>query len=319
MRTVLAGDLGGTKCRFALISADFGVHGVQHVPTVRERGPFLAALERAIETILSAVPAGLERPTAAGFGTAGVIPRDGRSIEVAPNLPLDGFPLAQHVEARFGLRTTLLNDGRASAWGEFLRGHAAGRDPLLCLFFGTGIGIGLIVDGKPFAGATNAAGEIGHTTFRPGGRRCPCGGLGHFEAYCGGRAITERALAEIGPPPATAASAPSATGWTVGAVVRAAATPGPGQAAAQAILAEAEAAACALVANACTLLNPGAVVLGGGVLSGWPLLQERIVAHVPTATSRPIHRDLQFVPTLGGSDAILWGAAAATCSLWSAG
>ena len=242
-----------------------------------------------------------------------MIPRDGRSIAVAPNLPLDGFPLAQHVETAFGLCTTLLNDGRASAWGEFLRGHAAGRDPLLCLFFGTGIGIGLIVDGKPFAGATNAAGEIGHTTFRPGGRRCPCGGLGHFEAYCGGRAITERALAEIGPPPQQGADAPA---WTVGKVVNAAAQPGPGQAAAQAILAEAEAAACALVANACTLLNPGAVVLGGGVLLGWPGLQQRIIAHVPAATSVPIHRELQFVPTLGGSDAILWGAAAATGALW---
>jgi glucokinase len=312
LRTVLAGDLGGTKCRFALISADFGVHQVQHVPTVRERGPFLQALDQALRTILGSLPAGLEPPTAAGFGTAGVIPRDGRSIAVAPNLPLDGFPLAQHVETTFGLRTTLLNDGRASAWGEFLRGHAAGRDPLLCLFFGTGIGIGLIVDGQPFAGATNAAGEIGHTTFRPGGRRCPCGGLGHFEAYCGGRAITERALAEIGPPPQGAGAA----AWTVGKVVQAAAQPGPGQAAAQAILAEAEAAACALVANACTLLNPGAVVLGGGVLSGWPGLQQRIIAHVPAATSVPIHRELQFVPTLGGSDAILWGAAAATGALW---
>ena len=131
MRTVLAGDLGGTKCRFALVAADFSVHAVQHVPTVRERATFLGALDQAIATILAALPAGCERPTAAGFGTAGVIPRDGRSIEVAPNLPLDKFPLAEHVEARFGLRTTLLNDGRASAFGEFLRGHAAGSDPLL--------------------------------------------------------------------------------------------------------------------------------------------------------------------------------------------
>jgi predicted NBD/HSP70 family sugar kinase len=213
-RTVLAGDLGGTKCRFALVGEDFAVHAVQHVPTVRERPPFLAALERAITAVLAAVPAGHERPRAAGFGTAGVIPRDGRSIDRAPNLPLDGFPLAQFVEDRFGLATTLLNDGRASAWGEYLRGHARAADPLLCLFFGTGIGIGLIVDGRPFGGSNNAAGEIGHTTFRPGGRRCPCGGLGHFEAYCGGRAITERAEELLGRAGDGA--------WTVGSVVAAA-------------------------------------------------------------------------------------------------
>lgn len=311
MQTVLAGDLGGTKCRFALVGADFGVHRVQHVPTVRDRAPFLLALQQAIATILADLPPGCDAPQAAGFGTAGVIPPDGRSVEQAPNLPLDGFPLAQLVEDRFGLPTTLLNDGRASAFGEFLRGHAAGRDPLLCLFFGTGIGIGLIVDGKPFAGGSNAAGEIGHTTFRPGGRRCPCGGLGHFEAYCGGRAITERAAERLGAAPPG--------GWTVGAVVAAATAPGPAAAPARDILAEAEVAACTLVANACTLLNPSAVVLGGGVLSGWPALHERIVAHVREATSRAIHHDLRFVPTLGGSDAILWGAAAATGRLFARG
>ena len=309
MRTVLAGDLGGTKCRFALVAEDFSVHCVQHVPTVREQPPFLAALEQSLRTILASVPAGCEPPTAAGFGTAGVIPRNGRSIEMAPNLPLDGFPLADFVEQRFRLRTTLLNDGRASAFGEFLRGHAAGSDPLLCLFFGTGIGIGLIVDGKPFAGGSNAAGEVGHTIYRPGGRRCPCGGLGHFEAYCGGRAITERAAELLG-------AGPNGV-WTVGAVVAAAATPGPLRAGAATILQEAEEAACAMVSNCCTLLNPAAVVLGGGVLSGWPDLGKRIETHVAASTSVPIHRGLRFVPTMGGSDAILWGAAAATGVLWT--
>lgn len=311
MRTVLAGDLGGTKCRFALVSEDFGVHAVQQVPTIRERGAFLAALDGAIASILAQVPAGMEPPRACGFGTAGVIPADGRSIDRAPNLPLDGFPLAEHVERRFGVPTTLLNDGRASAWGEYLRGHAAGLDPLLCLFFGTGIGIGLIVDGKPYAGGSNAAGEIGHTTFVPGGRLCPCGGRGHFEAYCGGRAITEQAQARLGAPA-------SGDRWTVGGIVRAAAGSDAAAATATAILAEAETAACALVENACTLLNPRAVVLGGGVLDGWPALAARITAHVQASTSAMIHRDLRFAPTLGGSDAILWGASAATGRLFAA-
>jgi glucokinase len=310
VRTVLAGDLGGTKCRFALVAEDFGVHRVQQVATIRDREPFLQGLQQAVRTILADLPPGCEPPLAAGFGTAGVIPRDGRSIDHAPNLPLDRFPLAQFVEDAFRLPTTLLNDGRASAWGEYLRGHAAGQDPLLCLFFGTGIGIGLIAGGKPFAGGTNAAGEIGHTIFRPGGRRCPCGGLGHFEAYCGGRAITERAQEALGPAAKGA--------WTVGAVVAAAAGTGAAAEAARSVLDDAEAAAAAMVANACTLLNPAAVVLGGGVLSGWPALAERLEAHVRTHTSGPIHRELRFVPTLGGSDAILWGAAAATGRLFAA-
>ncbi|MCB9878507.1 MAG: ROK family protein [Planctomycetes bacterium] len=316
MRTVLAGDLGGTKCRFALVSEDYGVHCVQRVATVREQKPFLAAMDEAIEQVLAerATIAGLEAPLAMGFGTAGVIPPGGGAITYAPNLPLDGFPLTDHVQQRFGMPVSLLNDGRASAWGEFLRGHAAHQDPLLCLFFGTGVGIGLIVDGKPYGGGNNAAGEIGHTVFRPGGRRCPCGRVGHFESYCGGRAITERALEELGAPPDGHGTRGQ---WTVGDVVAAAEADGPLADGARLILAEAEEAACTMVANCCVLLNPRAVVLGGGMLSGWPQLRERIVQHVERTTSEAIRKDLQFVPSLGGSDAILWGAAASTGALWA--
>jgi glucokinase len=236
------------------------------------------------------------------MGTAGVVPAGGRSIHHAPNMPLDAFPLADHVEAVCGLPTAVLNDGRASAWGEFLRGAAHGADPLLCLFFGTGIGIGVMADGRPYRGASNAAGEIGHTIFVPDGRRCACGGLGHFEAYCGGRAIVERAAAELG-------DAGRRPGLDVGDVVA------HDSDAARAILADAERAACVLVANACTLLNPAAVVLGGGVLRGWPALRPAIERHVRAQCTAPITESLRFVDSLGGSDAILWGAAAATGAL----
>ena len=301
MRCVLAGDLGGTKCRYALVGEDFGVHRVEHVATVRDRAAFLASLDAAIERVLATRPDGLDAPAAAGFGTAGVVPPEGGRILHAPNLPLGAFPLAAHVQDRFGLPTTLLNDGRASAWGEYLRGHAVGRDPLLCLFFGTGIGIGLLVGGKPYGGAANAAGEIGHTTFRPGGRRCPCGGVGHFEAYCGGRAITERAAEALGDAPRG--------GWTVEAVVADAAV-GAKAGTAPAILPQAG------LAPRPPGENPG--TLGGGVLRGWPELRVRIEAHVRASTSAPVHADLQFADSLGGSDAILWGAAAATGVLWPA-
>src|SRR5262245_48633661 len=138
MKTVLAGDLGGTKCRFALITDDFQVLNVQRVPTTRDRAEFLHRLDGALATLLGDLPPGCSPPAAIGLGTAGVIPTGGRAIDSAPNLPLDGFPLADHLERQFALPSTVLNDGRASAWGEYLKGHAKGMDPLLCLFFGTG-------------------------------------------------------------------------------------------------------------------------------------------------------------------------------------
>lgn len=311
MRTVLTGDLGGTKCRYALVSEDYGVHCVQRIDTVRERGTFLERTDTAIRAVLASARdlPGLEPPRAFGIGAAGVVDAAGEGLGDPPNLPLGGFPLRSWLQERADLPVTLLNDGRASAWGEFLRGHAAGRDPLLCLFFGTGIGIGTIVDGKPYVGGTNAAGEIGHTIYRPGGRVCPCGGAGHFEAYCGGRAMTERAAAEIG--------AAADGSWSVGDIVTAAAGSDDRARAAQRILDEAGEAAATVIVNAVMLFNPRAVVLGGGVLSGWPGLRPLLEAAVRRETDTIYHGELQFADTLGGSDAILWGAAAATGALWA--
>ena len=227
-------------------------------------------------------------------------------MSATPNMPLDGFDLAEHLETRHRLPLAVLNDGRACAWGEYLRGHARGRDPLLALFFGTGIGTGLMVHGKPYAGATSAAGEIGHTIHVPGGRRCSCGRRGCFEAYCGGRPMVERAEAELGP-------LAGGQAWDVGEISRRAELDDR----ARQILADAERAATAMVASACTLLNPSAVVLGGGVLTGWPDLRGKIEEFTRAHCTAPVTRELAFVSSLGGSDAILWGAAAATGQVWS--
>lgn len=303
MRSVLSADLGGTKCRIALVTEDFAVHQVQRVATVHDRAQFLQLFEAAAARVLEQRPAGVEPPAALGIGLAGVVRPLGREVVRTPNLPLDAFAMADYLEPRLGLTTTLLNDGRASAYGEFLRGSARGSDPLLCLFFGTGIGIGLIVGGRPYEGADNAAGEIGHLVYHDGGEVCACGGRGHFEAYCGGRAIDERATRELGP-------APGGRGWRVEMLLAR------DDAVATAILAEASRAAAVLTANACTLLNPRAIVLGGGVIEAWPQLRQTLETETRRRCAPAVTANLQFVRSLGGSDAILWGAAAATGALW---
>jgi glucokinase len=305
LRSVLAADLGGTKCRFALVTEDMRVLRARKVATAPERDQFLADIEQALNEIRAEAQVGVEAPCAIGVGTAGVIDRDGSTVRYAPNLPLANFPLGEHLRSATGLPATVINDGRASALGEYRHGYAADADPLLVLFFGTGVGIGLIVDGKPYEGATNAAGEIGHTLHRPGGRVGPNGQPGTFEAYCGGGPMAERARAELGDPP------DGADKWNVGHILAAAAR----DPRAQRIIAEAETAATALVANACTLLNPAAVVLGGGLFKGWPALRDAIEAFTHRTCAPAVTERLRFVASRGESDAILWGAAAATGKL----
>ncbi|MEZ5965373.1 MAG: ROK family protein [Planctomycetota bacterium] len=306
MRSVLAADLGGTKCRFAVVTEDLRVLGARRVVTEQDRPRFLQAMEEALRGLMAERFPDVDPPCALGVGTAGVVARDGSLVRYAPNLPLERFPLAAHFEEALGLPTALINDGRASALGEYRHGFAAGANPLLVLFFGTGVGIGLIVDGKPYEGVSNAAGEIGHTLHRPGGRRGPNGRPGTFEAYCGGGPMSERALAELGPPP------DGARKWNVAQILAAAAD----DPRAAAIIDEAETAATALVANACTLLNPQAVVLGGGLLEGWPALREAIVSFTMKWCAPAVTSELRFERSRGESDAILWGAAEATGRLW---
>ena len=143
MKTVLTGDLGGTKCRFAVLAEDLSVHAVRRVPTPRNRELFRRMLDEDVAAVLAAdLPDGWEPPAAIGIGAAGVITEDCRSIVYAPNLHLDGVDVAALMEASHGLPATVMNDGRASALGEFRHGFAAGLQPLLVLFCGTGIGIG---------------------------------------------------------------------------------------------------------------------------------------------------------------------------------
>ncbi len=295
---VLAADLGGTKCRVARVDAAFNVHDAVLIDTVMDRSVFLEALDAAVVQVLAGAPKD-SRPTACGVGTAGLVGLDGSTIGPSPNVPLGDFNLGAHLASGHGLdRVVVLNDGRASALGESLRGAAKGKNPLLALFFGTGIGIGMVFDGKSFAGAGNAAGEIGHTPYIRGGRTCVCGRAGCYEAYCGGRAIEQRGRE----------AAPGATIRGVGDVLALAAE---GHAGAQQVLAEAEAAAGALVAGAATLLNPGAVVLGGGLVGGWSGFAERVEASAREWVSAAVSDSLVFERSMGGSDAILWGAAAA--------
>ncbi|MEM7199334.1 MAG: ROK family protein [Planctomycetota bacterium] len=296
----MVADLGGTKCRIGVVDQGMAVRDARSVATQRSREPFLAQLEtELLRSRDTAVAAGLE-PVAVGIGVAAVVRPDGNSLEGAPNLPLHDFALRPYLQQRLGLPATLINDGRASALGEYLRGAAAGRDPLLVLFFGTGIGIGLVVGGEPYAGAVNAAGEVGHAPWRPGGRECACGRRGCFEAYCGGGPLCRYAVESIGPPP-------SGSTWTVGDLVAASDR----EPRAAELLDEARTAASAMVAGLCTVLNPAAVVLGGGVLSGWPALADEIETFVRGWCPAGTVRDLEFVRSEGGADAILRGAARA--------
>ncbi len=125
--------------------------------------------------------------TSIGVGCPGIIQNG--VVKFAGNLHFTDVPLADILSKKSGKQVTLCNDGSAAAYGEYICGAGMGRDSLIAVTIGTGIGGGIIINGKVFEGFNNAGSEIGHIIIEKDGRQCACGNKGCFEAYCSATAL----------------------------------------------------------------------------------------------------------------------------------
>lgn len=138
-----------------------------------------------------------ESPTAVGGGIPGVI-HEGEALTV-PNLPgwNDQIDLASELRRQLRVSVSLGNDVNVGLLGEWVAGAAHDVETVLGVWMGTGVGAGLILDGRPFNGSRGAAGELGHVIVRPGGALCSCGRRGCVEAYAGRRSMAAVAAAMV--------------------------------------------------------------------------------------------------------------------------
>lgn len=182
-------DLGGTNCSAGLVEADGSVTDRAKVATPTD-GP--SAVVEAIAAVVAALEGDVE---AVGIGAPGAI-HDG-VVLTAPNLAGWDEPvrLAERAAAAVGVPVVVDNDATVGAVGEWAGGAARGSDFVLGVWLGTGVGGGLVLDGRPYRGAHGAAGELGHMCVVVGGATCGCGRRGCIEAYAG-RASMERVVAE---------------------------------------------------------------------------------------------------------------------------
>jgi glucokinase len=185
---VLAVDIGGTKMAAAVVTADGEVLARSSVATPRdpEPEPVLTALLGAVEQLDTTGIAGC------GVGCAG--PMSAGGCTVSPlNIPgWDAFPLLDRLTAALGVPVVVDGDAKALAVGEGWKGAGAGRASFLAMVVSTGVGGGLVVDGRLLDGASGNAGHIGHVVVVPGGAPCPCGSRGCLEAEISGTAIGAR-------------------------------------------------------------------------------------------------------------------------------
>jgi glucokinase len=202
VRFVLGIDIGGTNLVVGSVAEDGSrivavaseaTHAEAGAKDVLERLVNLA--DRAIATTRKDVP-GAEI-LGVGVGAPGPLDTKRGIVLLTPNLGWVNLPLRQIIHDRLGLPAALDNDANCAVLGEWWVGAARGARHAIGITIGTGIGGGLILDGKLYHGASDVAGEIGHTTIDTEGRRCKCGNYGCLEAYASGPNIALRAVEEI--------------------------------------------------------------------------------------------------------------------------
>jgi glucokinase len=192
-RAVLAADFGGTHLRAAVVDEDGVIlHRADH--DTPETGTPQSIIVHVVELLADAAKKGGHPPVAACIATAGLINSNEGKVILAPNIPgFRNLVLTTPVAQRLGIPAFIENDASAAALGEFRFGAGQGTRHLLHATLGTGIGGGVVVDGKLYRGATGLAGEIGHIILDPAGPKCNCGSRGCLEAMVSGVAFAGRA------------------------------------------------------------------------------------------------------------------------------
>src|SRR6478672_790526 len=202
LRYVLGIDIGGTNLVVGCVAEDgSALYGRASGPTQAEAGAsdvmdrLVTLAQSCMEETRRAVP-GAEI-LGVGVGAPGPLDTHRGIVLLSPNLGWVNFPLRQIIRDRLGLHAELDNDANCAVLGEWWVGAARGSRHAIGITIGTGVGGGLILDGKLYHGASDVAGEIGHTTIDTEGRRCKCGNYGCLEAYASGPNIALRAVEEI--------------------------------------------------------------------------------------------------------------------------
>lgn len=288
-------DLGGTQLKYGLIDGLGALVFKDKVPSPGSIEGLMDLIGDVWKKLRAEYGA---RLSSAGFGFAGFFSLKDRKVLHSPNYPsLDGFDLVPALEKVLDAPFRIDNDANMAAYGEWK--HGAGRDAhsLVLLTIGTGVGSGIILDGKLWQGRCGFAGEIGHITVNPIGSKCNCGNVGCLETEVSAPKIVRNYVNKVGSGEeltaedvynrakrgdAAALESFSACGYYLGIGL-------------------------GIVIN---LLNPGMIVLGGGVMAGGEFLMEAAVAHARKRSHRVSFACATIAKASLGNDAGLIGAAA---------
>ncbi|MEA2403774.1 MAG: glucokinase [Thermoleophilaceae bacterium] len=221
-RPVIGVDVGGTKVAAAALAGREITFGVEHPTELSGAEELLDGIEKAVREVIEKVG----EPSAVGVGVPSQVHFDSGTVVASVNIPLEGIAVREELSGRLGVPVLLDNDGNCAALAEAQYVDGGPASHLVMYTLGTGVGGGIIIDGRIYRGATGLGAELGHVVIQADGPECPgaCPNHGCLEAYCSGQALERdaEALARERPDSRLARALESDGGITGKEVVRAA-------------------------------------------------------------------------------------------------
>lgn len=304
-KLVFAADLGGTHLRGALVDERGRIHVQLKQETPKGSSPDCvvnALVEAAAECERQL---GTHRFCTSSILVPGRVDHRNEVVLQAPNLPsLNHFGLKAALEERFRLPVLLENDANAAAVGEMWLGAARGARNVICITLGTGVGGGIILEGKLWRGTQGSAGELGHTTVDPfAGPQCKCGNIGCLEMFASATAIVRMTRESLSSYPKTILHDQCLTAEKVYDAAKL------GDDLAIQIFKKVGDYLGVGLANLINIIGPEVIVIGGGVANAWDVFERPMREQIRKRAFPSISQEIQIKPAECGDNAGLLGAA----------
>jgi glucokinase len=294
-------DFGGTSIKSAVVEDGQILERGTVIDTTEHAGP--ETLIEELFEVIAAVRRSHPEVVGVGVGLPGFVDCESGIVHHLSNVPgWTNVPMLQLLRERTGLKAAIENDANAMAYAEYRHGAAKGARNAVCITLGTGVGCGLVLNGKLYRGSRFAAGEIGHASIDLHGPRGVYGTPGDLEVYVGNKSIGERATRLY----VAAGHMPCEDKCTPLALAKLAEA---GDHTALALWDQLGTELGSALVNALWLLNPDALVIGGGVAKAGPLIFDPVKRTIRERVSPLFHEQLRIVPAELGNDAGIIGCA----------
>ncbi len=299
-------DLGGTNIAVGLVDENYKI--VNRMSTSTDtQGRFdviMKDMGEIVNKLIKESGITVDDVKYVGIGAPGVLDNEKGTASDNSNIHWENFPIRQELQKYIDKPVYLGNDANVAAWAEYVSGCGKGAKNFLMLTLGTGVGGGIILNGKLHTGSNNIGAEIGHTTFKAGGNQCGCGNKGCVEAYCSATALIKAAKKDLDKhPDSVIAKADKVTARVVVDAARDKDEYG------VMLFDEYTDNLAQVIASIINFLDPDVVALGGGVANAGEFLLEPVRAKIPQHVTFASMMQTKVLRAEMGNDAGIIGAA----------